>query len=108
TSGSELSPTGGNLAPGNVGAIHVAVQGSSEADQTVAQKVTQELRSNSSLASSLQQVNITINNGNVTLQGAVRSEQQKRDIDSAMRRIIGVASVDNQLQVSSDQSSPNQ
>jgi osmotically-inducible protein OsmY len=107
TSGSDLSATG-NMAPGNVGAIHVAVQGSSEADQTVAQKITQELRATTPLAAALQQVNVVINNGNVTLQGAVKSEQQKRDIESSIRHVIGVTSVDNQLQVSPDQSLPNQ
>lgn len=107
TSGSDLSATG-NMAPGNVGSIHVAVQGSSEADQTVAQKITQELRATTPLAAALQQVNVVINNGNVTLQGSVKSEQQKRDIESSIRHVIGVASVDNQLQVSPDQSLPNQ
>ncbi|HET7626042.1 MAG TPA: BON domain-containing protein [Verrucomicrobiae bacterium] len=109
-----LSPTSNNQsqrnyqsgAMGSESGVTVMVQGSSAGDQTLAQQITQDLRSDSSLSSALSQVRISLENGKVTLQGSVPNEQKKKDIESAVQKISGVSSVDNQLQVGSSQPSP--
>lgn len=91
---------------GQTGSVNVMVQGNSQSDRTLAQQVSQELRANGSLSSALSQVSISVDDGRITLHGSVKSEEQKRQIESAIQRVTGVSSVDNQLQVGSDQSSP--
>jgi osmotically-inducible protein OsmY len=95
-----------NSAAGQTGGINVKVQGSSQSDRTLAQQVSQELRTDASLASALSQVSISVNDGKVTLQGSVKNAEQKSQIESSIQRITGVSSVDNQLQVGTDQSTP--
>jgi osmotically-inducible protein OsmY len=110
----ELSPTasGGassqQYSSGQTGGVNVQVQGTSQTDRTLAQQISQELRSDASLASAITQVSISVNDGQVTLRGSVRSEVQKREIEAAIQRATGVSSIDNQLRVGSgDESMPH-
>jgi osmotically-inducible protein OsmY len=111
SSGMSTTPSGGSASsssqssqPGSStsqSGVNLNVQGTSANDKTVAQQVTQELRSETSLAPALSQIQISINNGKATLNGSVGNEQQKRQIESAVQRATGVTSVENQLQVKS-------
>ena len=83
--------------PGNVFNLHV--QGLNEPDRTMAQRILQELRTDTILPSLLPMVNITVSGGRVTLEGNVQSEQQRRTIDAAVQRAAGVNNVNDQLQV---------
>jgi osmotically-inducible protein OsmY len=85
---------------GQSGGINVNVQGASAADQTLAEQIRQELRSDASLASAISQVNISVADGRVTLRGTVKNDVQKREIEAAIQRATGLSSVDNQLRVS--------
>ena len=80
--------------------LSVNVQGTSESDKTIAQQLTQELRADTSLAALLPGIRINIDNGKATLTGNVKSEDQKKQIESAVQRVSGIANVDDQLQVS--------
>ena len=91
---------------GQSGGLNIQVQGTSPADQTLAQQIDQELRTDASLAAAISQVNVTVANGRVTLRGTVKNEVQKREIESAIQRATGVSSVDNQLRVSSTSQPP--
>ena len=84
-------------APGNIFNLHV--QGLNEPDRTLAQRILQELRADTILPSLLPMVNITVADGRVTLDGNVQNEQQRRIIESAVRRATGANTVNDQLQV---------
>lgn len=98
-------PLSATSRPGESGAssggVNVNVQGSSEADRTIAAQISQELRTDASLAAAMSEVTISVVDGRVTLRGSVRNEVQKREIESAIQRATGVSSVDNQLRVGS-------
>jgi hyperosmotically inducible periplasmic protein len=78
----------------------VNVQGTTDTDKTLAQQLTQELRADTALAAMLPTIRINLENGKATLTGTVKSEDQKKQIESAVQRVSGIANVDDQLQVS--------
>lgn len=73
----------------------------SEADRTLAQQVENSLKQNQQLASATQNIQVHANNGEVTLQGSVNSQQEKTNIGDAARQVAGVTRVNNELEVSS-------
>jgi osmotically-inducible protein OsmY len=73
----------------------------SEADRTLAQRVEDALRKNTTLASAAQNVQVYANNGEITLRGSVSSEQEKTNMVSAAQQVAGVTRVNNQLEVAS-------
>ena len=79
------------------------VQGTTAADQSLAQKVIERLRADSTLSSVVPQMRITIEDGKATLRGSVKSEDQKQQIEKALQQVDGVNSVDDQLKVSATQ-----
>jgi len=82
---------------GNICNLHV--QGLNDPDRGVAQRILQELRTDTILPSLLPMVNITVSGGRVILEGNVQSEQQRRAIVTAVQRAAGVNNVIDQLQV---------
>jgi len=78
------------------------IQGLTEADRSLGQKVIQELRTDTSLASTLPMVKVSVDSGKVTMTGTVKNEDEKTKIESAVQRVTGVSSVDNQLQVTTN------
>ena len=81
-------------AAGTIFNLHV--QGLDEPDRSMAQRILQELRTDTILPSLLPMVNITVAGGMVTLEGNVQNERQRHAIDSAVRRATG-GRVDNRL-----------
>jgi hypothetical protein len=73
----------------------------SAADQALAQRVTNSLREDTSLATVAPNITASANNGTVTLQGSVSSQQQRSDVEAKVRGITGVTQVTNNLKVSS-------
>jgi osmotically-inducible protein OsmY len=73
----------------------------SEADRQLGQKIAQEINTDSTLAGQISGLKISVDNGKVTLKGNVKSDEQKKTIESAVQRVTGVGSVDNQLQMGS-------
>ena len=61
------------------------------------------LRADQTLASVVPLVRITIEDGKATIKGAVKSEDQKQQIEKAIQQVSGVNSVDDQLKVSATQ-----
>ena len=80
--------------------LSLNVQGSTEADRSLGQKIQQEVRADTNLAGQLSAIKMNVDNGKITLTGTVRSEDQKQAIEKAAQRVTGVTSIDNQLQVS--------
>lgn len=77
------------------------VQGASQADQAVVQKVISEMRADTSLAALLPGIHVKIENGKAILSGTVKSQDEKLKLETAVQKVTGVTSVDNQLRIGS-------
>jgi len=73
----------------------------SETDRTLVSQVRTELSKDTTLAAIVPSIQITAQNGTVTLSGNVPSEQEKQKIEAAVKSAGNVVTVNNQLQVSS-------
>jgi osmotically-inducible protein OsmY len=73
----------------------------SATDQALAQRIASSLREDASLAATAPNITVEVNNGTVTLKGAVNSQQQRSDIESKVRNITGVTQVVNNLEIAS-------
>jgi osmotically-inducible protein OsmY len=83
---------------GQVFSLHV--EGLTESDRTMAQRILQDLRTDTALSSLLPRVDIHVSDGKVTLQGTAQSEHQRQTIVSAVQRAAGADNVIDQLRVS--------
>jgi osmotically-inducible protein OsmY len=75
------------------------VEGLSDADRVLAQRILEDLGTEPALSGNLPPVSITVAGGKVTLQGTVSSLEEKRRVTEAMQRIAGVNNLYDQLQV---------
>jgi osmotically-inducible protein OsmY len=87
------------------GSLNLTVQGTSDADQKLADQVRQELRSDTSISGAFSRLRISLDNGKATLRGVVKSEEDKQNVEKAVQKITGVTSVQNELRVSAISSS---
>jgi hyperosmotically inducible periplasmic protein len=74
-------------------------QAENEADRTITQNVRRAITSDDALSTNAHNVKIITQDGNVTLRGPVKSEQEKKNIETKAKQIAGVKRVDNQLEV---------
>jgi hypothetical protein len=74
---------------------------SARADLRITQDIRDALNADRSLSSSgaAKRVKIVTQEGNVTLSGSVKSEEERRTIDLAARRIAGALKVENRIEV---------
>jgi len=93
------SSTTASVAASTPGAFDVSVQGASQADQAVGQKLISELRADTSLAALLPTIRVKIDNGKATISGAVKSQEEKLRIETAVQKVTGITSVDDQLRL---------
>jgi osmotically-inducible protein OsmY len=70
-------------------------------DQELEERIRLALQVDTSLSASIERIQIEANNGEVTLQGEVPSEQEKEGISTTVEQMPGVKKVENQLQVAS-------
>ncbi|MEY2428172.1 MAG: hyperosmotically inducible periplasmic protein [Verrucomicrobiota bacterium] len=77
-----------------------AATSASEADRQLTAQVQQQLQADAAFAAIAPNLQITAQNGTITLKGNVPSDQQKEKLEAAIRDIAGVVSVNNRLQVS--------
>jgi osmotically-inducible protein OsmY len=82
----------------------IRVQGLTEADQPVVQRIAKELRWDRELAGLNQVVELRVENGKVTLQGTIESEQERQAIRAAIQRAAGNLPVEDHLQLIEPQS----
>jgi osmotically-inducible protein OsmY len=82
-------------------------ENSSVSDQELTKKIHDKL-SSGLFSQGYNQVNIQVNNGNVTLQGTVKTWDDKRKIEKEIRNLDGVKSLSSEIQVqeSSSKESP--
>jgi hyperosmotically inducible periplasmic protein len=76
-------------------------QSESEADRKITQEIRQAITSDDKLSTNAQNVKIIAKDGNVTLRGPVKSEQEKVEIEKKAKQVAGVKKVENQLEVAS-------
>jgi hyperosmotically inducible periplasmic protein len=76
-------------------------QSESEVDRKITQEIRQAITSDDKLSTNAQNVKIIAKDGNVTLRGPVKSEQEKVEIEKKAKQVAGVKKVENQLEVAS-------
>jgi osmotically-inducible protein OsmY len=79
--------------------LNLHVQGLTETDRVLAQRILDAVQADPDVTGPLQSVNINVSNGKVSLDGTVPSLQQKRSIIAAIQRAAGVNAVYERLQV---------
>ena len=89
------APGGGQISGATTPATSV-----SETDRQLTAQVQQQLQSDPGLAAVAPNIQITAQNGTVTLMGNVPSDREKEKLEATVRGVVGVVSVKNQLQVS--------
>ena len=79
--------------------FNLHLQGMSDADLVVGQRILEDLRADPSLRYPGSRVDIYVANGKTTLKGNVSSEEQRQAIGAAARSAAGVDNVRNDLRV---------
>lgn len=74
-------------------------QNESASDRAITQQIRKAIVKDKSLSSSAHNVKIITQNGQVTLAGPVRSEEEKKTLQDLANSVAGVSNVNNQLQV---------
>jgi|ERR1051326_5724406 osmotically-inducible protein OsmY len=74
-------------------------QKENKADRDLAQEVRRSLSSDKSLSTYAHNVKVIVQDGTVTLNGPVRSEEEKAAVESKAKQIAGVSNVVNDLTV---------
>ena len=82
-----------------------ADHGMTQTDKTLNQSLHQALTADPALMSSSRNVHFTTENGTVTMQGTVATEQEKEEIAMKVKQMTGVKEVHNQLQLAPSTSS---
>jgi osmotically-inducible protein OsmY len=75
------------------------ITATTEADRSLGQQIAQELKTDTTMAGVIPTLKITVENSKITLRGTVKSEDEKKKVESAVQRVTGVSSVDDQLVV---------
>jgi osmotically-inducible protein OsmY len=68
-------------------------------DQALAELIRQGLQENAPLSGVAQSIRITVANGEVTLQGEVKTAEERDGVESQVRQIHGVQVVQNPLRL---------
>lgn len=74
-------------------------QAENDQDRDITQKVRQALVNDDSLSTNAKNVKVSTNDGAVTLQGKVDSDQEKETVAKRAKAVSGVRNVVNQLEV---------
>jgi len=96
---SEVEGTRGVEPVAVAGAPAATDQSNSSSDIENTRKVRQAVSDDASLSFAAKNVTIVSNQGEITLRGKVKNEQEKRAIESYARQTVGAGHVHNQLDV---------
>lgn len=77
-------------------------QSENEADRKITQEVRKSIVGDDKLSTNAQNVKIITNDGQVTLRGPVKTEDEKKAIEGKAKQVAGVKNVDNQLEIASN------
>ena len=76
-------------------------QKTNSSDQTITQKIRRSITQDKGLSTYAHNVKIITQNGDVTLKGPVRSEEEKRAIEEKATSVAGAGHVTNEIEVAS-------
>jgi osmotically-inducible protein OsmY len=99
TNQTEAATSNPSRAASSADVFDVNVQGATETDKKVGHQIIQELRADTALVAIVPSLKISIENGKAVLSGTVKSEDEKSKIESTVKRVTGVTSVEDQLLV---------
>lgn len=68
-----------------------------EGDKLILERIHEEIRNDRYLSDNAKHINISIVNGDVTLRGLVDSDEERRLVETLVRRQNGVRNIDNRL-----------
>jgi len=97
--GSDVDNTRRNVRDRDGATLLPGDQGNSETDRTMTQQIRKALMKDRDLSTTAKNVKIITVNGNVTLRGVVKTDQEKTDIVAKAKQVAGVTQVNNQLEV---------
>jgi len=81
------------------GAMTAGQQGNSKADRELARKIRRALVEDKQLSTYAHNVKVIAKNGEVTLKGPVRSEEERKAVETKAAEVAGGATIRNELQV---------
>jgi hyperosmotically inducible protein len=76
-------------------------QKNNTSDQEIAQQIRKNIVKDKSLSTYAHNVKVVVQNGSVTLKGPVRSEDEKKAIESKAAEVAGADKVTNEIEVAS-------
>ena len=110
--GSQSSGSGGktpdNYPPDNTGrnerdrsrdTLTPGDQGGSDSDREITRQIRRAITSNSQFSTTAGNIKIITQDGKVTLRGPVDSQQEQQSLADLAKKVQGVSTVDNQLEV---------
>ena len=77
-------------------------QADSAEDLRITQSIRKAVVADDALSVNAQNVKIITNDGQVTLRGPVKTEDEKKAIEGKAKQVAGVKNVDNQLEIASN------
>jgi hyperosmotically inducible protein len=95
----EADDSGGTVRARNDARKTPGDQSESEADRTISQNIRHAIVTDQSVSTNGKNVKIITVDGAVTLRGPVRGEKEKTNIGAKAQQVIGVTTVDNQLEI---------
>jgi len=98
----EPDNTGKNVRDRDESAKTAGDQSENEADRKITQEIRKSIVADDKLSTSAQNVKIITSDGKVTLRGPVKSEQEKKEIETKAKQVAGVKNVENQLEIATN------
>ena len=83
----------------NEGKATAAQQKENRSDLEITQKIRRAITSDKALSTYAKNIKVITQNGEVTLRGPVRSEDDKRAVEAKANEVVGAAHVKNEIQV---------
>lgn len=77
-------------------------QSENEADRKITQEVRKSIVDDDKLSTNAQNVKIITNDGQVTLRGPVKTQEEKKAIEGKAKQVAGVKNVENQLEIATN------
>jgi len=95
--------TGINARDRSEDALTATDQGGSESDREISRNIRKGIMAKDDLSTTAKNIKIITKEGKVTLRGPVNSESEQKAIAEIAQGVTGVTSVDNQLEVKTNQ-----
>ncbi len=95
--------TGRNERDRSAGALTPEEQGGNASDREITRQIRRAITSDSQYSTLAGNIKIITQNGKVTLRGPVKTAEEQQALGDLAKKVQGVSSVDNQLEVNANQ-----